>query len=339
MKKSLCLIVVLCSLLSVSAQKKTSYRFHGKPEYYLQVQGEKMFEVVNEGLNTYPPVVGNDLNRRVTLSALDMLLHDTGNDMTEAFSRFVDSRLNGVIADLKKPHKKGLKIYKVYNEAMIASTKSVNIAFDFARCRCRGHKVPLLPNEKVDEIVKMCDVLFLSHNHGDHVDRYVVEQFIKAGKPVVATPEILVGMQGVTHLRNDDKAETFSVQLKNGKTLSVTIHPGHQDKFQNNIYAIATPEKYVVCHTGDQYHKEDIKWYADVKKISPRIDALIVNCWTNSLDKLLAGFNPRYAITGHENEMGHSIDHREAFWLTFEKFEPLPHDYVVLAWGEWFTIK
>ena len=151
--------------------------------------------------------------------------------------------------------------------------------------------------------------------------------------------EILVGMQGVTHLRNDDKAETFSVQLKNGKTLSVTIHPGHQDKSQNNIYAIATPEKYVVCHTGDQYHKEDVKWYADVKKISPRIDALIVNCWTNSLDKLLAGFNPRYAITGHENEMGHSIDHREAFWLTFEKFEPLPHDYVVLAWGEWFTIK
>ena len=339
MKKSLCLIVLLCGALSVSAQNTPSYRFHKNPDYYLQVQSEKMFEVVNESLNTYPPVVGNDVMRRVTLGALDMLLHDTRNDMSDAFCSFVDSRVNRVLADLKKPHKKGLKIYKIYNEAMIARTKSVNIAFDISRCRCRGHKEPLLSNEKIDEIVKMCDVMFLSHNHSDHVDSYVVEQFIKAGKPVIATPEILVGMQGVTHLRNENMAETFSVQLKSGKRLSVTIHPGHQGKLQNNIYAVATPEGYVVCHTGDQHHREDVKWYADVKKISPRIDALIVNCWTNSLEKLLAGFNPRYVITGHENEMGHTIDHREAFWLTFAKFEPLAYDYVVLAWGEWFMIK
>lgn len=339
MKKIICLIVVLCSVLSVSAQKKSSYRFHGKPEYYLQVQRQKLFEVVNESLNTYPPVVGNDLTRRVTLSTLDMLLHDTSNDMTEAFCNFVDSQLNRVIDDLKKPHKKGLKIYKIYNAAMIARTKSVSIAFDISRCRCRGSKERLISNEKIGEIVNVCDVLFLSHNHGDHIDRYVVEQFIKAGKPVIATPGILVDMQGVTHLRNDDIPESFSVQLKNGEKISVTIHPGHQDKLQNNIYVVTTPEKYVVCHTGDQYHKEDVKWYADVKNVSPRIDALIVNCWTNSLGKLLAGFNPRYVITAHENEMGHTIDHREAFWLTFEKFEPLPHDYVVLAWGEWFTIK
>lgn len=339
MKKVLCLVAFLCATLLVTAQTQPPYRFHKKPEFYLQVQSEKMFEVVDESLNANPPVVGDDLTRRVTLGALDMLLHDPRNDMTDAFRRFVESRLNRVIVDLNKPHKKGLKIYKIYNEAMIARTKSVNIAFDISRCRCRGFKERILPDELVNQIVERCDVMFLSHNHGDHVDRYVVEQFIKAGKPVIATPEILADMPGVTHLRNDDMAETYTVQLKNGKKLSVTIHPGHQGELQNNIYAVTTPDKYVVCHTGDQSHRGDVEWYASVKDISPRIDALIVNCWTIKLGKLLAGFNPRYIITGHENEMGHTIDHREAFWLTFTKFEPFDYDYVVLAWGEWFAIK
>ena len=37
--------------------------------------------------------------------------------------------------------------------------------------------------------------------------------------------------------------------------------------------------------------------------------------------------------------MGHTIDHREAFWLAFHKMEPINHDYIVMAWGEWFLVK
>ena len=107
----------------------------------------------------------------------------------------------------------------------------------------------------------------------------------------------------------------------------------------NNIYAVTTPEKYVVCHTGDQYNKTDMEWIAKVKDHSPRIDALTINCWTRDLVKAIEGFNPRYVVTGHENEMGHTIDHRESFWLTFKKIAPTKHNYVVMGWGEWFTIK
>lgn len=346
MKRVLTVLMALCCLAvaaqttaQTTAQTNKPLKFHGKPDYLLEVQGEYLFRAVDEGLDAFPPVPGADLKRQLALYNLDALLHDYRYDNSPALRAFIEKRLTKLLADLNKPHKKGLKIYKIYNEAMIARTKSVNIAFDISRCRCRGSKGPLLPNELIKQIVEKCDVLFLSHNHGDHVDPDVVQQFIKAGKPVVATPEILADMAGVTHLRNDDVAETYTVQLKNGKKLSVTIHPGHQGKLQNNIYAVATPEKYVVCHTGDQHHRGDVKWYADIKKASPRVDALIVNCWTNSLGKLLAGIDPRYVITGHENEMGHPIDHREAFWLTFTKFEPHDYNYVVMAWGEWFTIK
>ena len=28
---------------------------------------------------------------------------------------------------------------------------------------------------------------------------------------------------------------------------------------------------------------------------------------------------PELVITGHENEMGHAIDHREPYWLTYQR--------------------
>ena len=65
----------------------------------------------------------------------------------------------------------------------------------------------------------------------------------------------------------------------------------------------------------------------------------MINCWTYKIKDIIEGFDPRYVITGHENEMGHTIDHREAFWLTFQEMEPINHDYIVMAWGEWFLVK
>ena len=127
--------------------------------------------------------------------------------------------------------------------------------------------------------------------------------------------------------------------LKSGEKLQVKIFPGHQSPMMCNIYVVTTPDKYTFAHTGDQYDKNDMEWIATIKDNAPQIDALTVNCWSYQIADAIKGFNPRYVITGHENEMGHTIDHREAFWLTFQKMEPIEHDYVVMAWGEWFSFK
>lgn len=332
-------VVCLASASAVSAQNQKPLKFHGNPDYYLEVQGEHIFKAVDEGLDAYPPVVGDDIARRLTLYNLDALLHDTRHDNSVAFCAFVESRLAKLIKDLNTPFKKGLRVYKIYNDAFIARTASVNVAFDISRCRCRGHEDHIVSNENIVEIVKHCDVLFLSHNHGDHVDRFVVNQFIAAGKPVIAAPDILMGVQGVTHYRNEEAPQDVEVALKSGQKLQVRIYPGHQSNMMNNVYAVTTPEKYTVCHTGDQHNKQDMEWIANVKNHSPRIDALMINCWTRNLTKAIEGFNPHYVLTGHENEMGHTIDHRESFWLTFKKIAPTKYPYVVMAWGEWFTIK
>ncbi len=337
-KALLGLLLALCIVAPLSAQKK-SLKFHGKPDYYLECQSEALFKVADEGLDAYPPVVGAPIERRLALYNLDGLLHDTRNDNTEAFRGFVTSRVTKLLADLEKPFKRGLRVYKIYNEAFVVRTKNATIAFDFSRCRCRGHKDPIVPTELAEKIAAKCDALFLTHRHGDHVDSYIVDLFVKAGKPVVAAPNVLVDKEGVTHRREEDDIDNFEVKLKSGKSLKVAVVAAIHGKLMNNVYVVTTPDKYTVCHTGDMSGKSNFKWIPTIKDKVAKIDALLVNCWTGSIAKAIPGFDPRYVITGHENEMGHTIDHREAYWLSFTKLANVDYKYVVMAWGEWFTIK
>jgi L-ascorbate metabolism protein UlaG (beta-lactamase superfamily) len=339
MKRFLILLALISSTIIASAQQKSAepVAFWGKEDAYLLKQASHMFNLVDEALTENPPVVGAPMARKLALYNLDAMLHEVKYDNTEPFCNFIDSRIGKVIEDMKSPVKRGVKIYKIYNDGFVVRTKSANIAFDVVRGACKGQQ--LLSDEQVDAIVDKCDVLFLSHNHGDHVDKYVVNRFIEAGKPVVAASEILPDLEGVTHYRSESEILDKVVKLKSGEELQVKIFPGHQSPMMCNIYVVTTPDKYTVAHTGDQYDKNDMEWIAEIKEKAPKIDALMINCWSYQIADAIKGFDPRYVLSGHENEMGHTIDHREAFWLTFQKLEPVQHDYVVMSWGEWFSFK
>ena len=311
--------------------------FWGKEEAYLLKQAAQMYKLTDQALTENPPVVGAPTARKLALYNLDAMLHEVKYDNTEPFRTFVDSRISKVIEDMKTPVKKGVKMYKIYNDGFVARTKSTTIAFDVVRGACNGQQI--VSDEHINAIVDKCDVLFLTHNHGDHVDKYVVNRFIAAGKPVVAAADILPELKGVTHYRSESDILDKEVELKSGEKLQVKIFPGHQSPMMCNIYVVTTPDKYTFAHTGDQYDKNDMDWIAEIKNNAPKIDALTINCWSYQIADAIKGFNPRYVLTGHENEMGHTIDHREAFWLTFQKMEPVTHNYVVMAWGEWFSFK
>ena len=153
--------------------------FWGKEDAYLLKQAAKMFALTDQALTENPPVVGAPMARKLALYNLDAMLHEVKYDNSQPFCDFIDSRIGKVIEDMKSPVKKGVKIYKIYNDGFVARTKSANIAFDLVRGECKKQK--LLSDEQIDAIIEHCDVLFLSHNHGDHVDRYVVNKFIAAG--------------------------------------------------------------------------------------------------------------------------------------------------------------
>ena len=339
MNRSLILFLVcaVASMGEMAAQNQEPLAYWGKEDAYLMKQSSHMFDIVDEALAAFPPVPGASLDRKLALYNLDAMLHEVKYDNSEPFCAFVDKRMQRVIEDMKAPLKKGMKVYKIYNHGFVARTKKACVAFDVVRGYCKGQH--LLSNDQVDAIVENCDVLFLTHNHGDHVDRYVADRFIEAGKPVIAPDEILANVEGVTHYRSETDVLDRDVTLADGDVLKVKIFPGMQDQMMCNVYVVTTPDQYVVAHTGDQYNREDLEWLVNVKDVVPKIDALMINCWTYNLKDVIEGFDPRYVITGHENEMGHTIDHREAFWLTFQKMQPINHDYVVMAWGECFLIK
>ncbi len=61
----------------------------------------------------------------------------------------------------------------------------------------------LISDETMQAIVAQCDIMFLSHNHPDHIDPVVVRMFTDMGKQVIAPNNSLVGNKWVTHIRSE----------------------------------------------------------------------------------------------------------------------------------------
>lgn len=323
--------------MPLQAQEKTA-PFWGKQEVYLMNQTEQTFQVVEALLKENPPSAGKPaLGRRAALQLLDGVFHDTRLDGSETLSRFMESRLSGLLEDLQKPVGKGMKVYKLYNDGFIVKTKSVTVAFDLYRGGAMKESPSLISDKTMQAIVAQCDIMFLSHNHPDHIDPAVVKMFTDMGKQVVAPSNSLTGNESVTHIRSEQIIDqTF--QTKGGK-LSVKILPGHQSELINNIHVVTTPEGFTFAQTGDQYNKEDLAWLLDVKSQIPSLDILLINCWANRLSDTIEGFSPKLVLTGHENELGHTIDHRESYWTSFIKLEDVKRPNCLMTWGEVYWYK
>ena len=327
-------MVGLCTM-TVHAQEKEEH--WGNSRLYFERQAESLFPLVDKALTQCPPSMGDTLVRRLALYSLDALLHDTINDSGKPLERFIHSRMANVIADLNEPLEKGVKVYKIYNDGFLMRTPTVTVAFDLVRGSCKGKA--LIPDSLICQIVKRSDVLLVTHKHGDHADSYVADLFLKEGKPVIGTTDLWERSKEVVRLRSEEKVLEKSFSLRNGRNVKLTIFPGHQDELMNNIYVVTSPEGYSVAHTGDQYNESDMEWISGVKERIADLDALIVNCWINRIDEVVNGFSPRIVITAHENEMGHTIDHREPFWLTFQKVAHLMTKCSIMGWGEWLQLK
>ena len=337
MKKYLFLAIALLCGVYMQAQTKP---FWGKQDVYLTSQTEKTFQLVNEILNekdNQPSAKAPTLARRSALLLLDGVLHDTRLDGIPIITKFIEGRYEMILEDMKQPVKKGLKIYKFYNDGFVVKSKSVTVAYDLYRGVAMKETPALVSTEVMRKIVDLCDIMFLSHNHADHVDKTVVQMFTDAGKLVVAPTDVLVDNEKVTHVREEHIIKRAFTA--NGVELQAVILPGHQDKMMNNIYVITTPEGYTFAQTGDQWNKEDISWLHDVKSQIPSVDVLLVNCWAYNLSEMINGFSPKMVITGHENELGHTIDHREAYWLSYDKLSKVRQSNCLMTWGECYWYK
>jgi L-ascorbate metabolism protein UlaG (beta-lactamase superfamily) len=329
------LILGLATMHSAAQEKMDYWR---DATGLLQEQSRLLFDQSYAVLDKHRPSPTPSEERKLALFALDALLHDTRLDSGDALFTFMDGVGKRVLRGLNTPIAAGkTRVHRLYNQVAIVQTPTVTIAFDLVRGGIG--KRQFFSDSLMQAIVDRCDVLFVTHEHSDHADSAVARMFSDQGKEVVVPTGLWEGLSPqITPIReNRLEARPFTLQKKN-VTLDVAVFPGHQDRVVNNVYVVTTPEQKTIVHTGDQSNTTDTPLLAAIGQ-QHDVDILLAHCWMRPMEQIVTGIDPALVILGHENEMGHTIDHREAYWLTFRRIAALTHPAVVMAWGEYVEVK
>ncbi len=321
---------------------------------FMDNQAEALLGQANKVFSEYPPDWPEPPARRSALLLLDGVLHDVYAPQRTPVQLFFKTRMGKAIEEIENTViSNGAHIWKLYDHGFVIRTKTVSIGFDLIRgesARAEGFPIG---KENMERLIKQCDVLFISHYHGDHAEEWVAQTFIGQGKPVITPPGVWKDRpvnKSITHLeRVAHTVQTLPVQ--GGKQeLKVVVYPGHQgENIENNVSLVITPEGLSFSHMGDQSNSNDFEWIDEVGK-NHLVDVLLPNCWTTDIVRVDRGFNPSLIITGHENEMGHTIDHREPYWLTYQRqvgsdrfggSSELGYDtpLILMTWGESYHYK
>jgi len=316
---------------------------------FMDNQAEALLSQASEVFAEYPPAWPEPAARRSALLLLDGVLHDIYAPERPPVQEFFKTRMRKAIEEIEQTEiAEGARIWKLYDHGFVVKTKTVTIGFDLIRGKsARAEGFPI-NKEDMERLIKLCDVLFISHYHGDHAEEWVAQSFIDQGKPVVAPPQVWKNKainKSITHLdRVPHTMQTLPVQ-EGKQELKVIVYPGHQgENIENNVSLVLTPEGLSFSHMGDQSNSDDFEWIDEVADHF-KVDVLLPNCWTTDIVRVTTGFDPAVLITGHENELGHTIDHREPYWLTYQRQKgsdrfggssELGYDtpLILMTWGE-----
>lgn len=356
MKKSplLALVIALAAASPAAAQTapqqpadtQRAFNYATKPEAMLQEQARVIFNQARKVLATHPPSAKPDDERLLALYALDSLFHDTRLDKGPAFTEFMEDMTGRVAGALAGRKPAGLRIIRFYNHGFILQTPSVTLAIDIVRggknVITGAEEQPFINEQLMRPIVARCDALFVSHPHNDHADLRIARLFLDAGKPVVAPPGLWENVSPlVTRPRSAGATAPVDFTLALPalkKPLAARVYPGHQGKVPNNLYAITTPEGKTILHSGDQTGGgDDLPWLLKIRE-QLRVDVFLPQCWMARLPLVVQGVGPALVIPGHENEMGHTIDHRESYWQSVRRVQKIPAPVILAAWGEYVDI-
>lgn len=346
--KTLSLITLLVFALNVSGQiaspalrsEKTDW--WGDIEGFLNRQSELSLGMASEALKTFPPSIEENLTRKMALMLIDNVLHEEKAPYLPAVQSFLNKRIGDAVDEIKTEKViTGAVIWKLYNHTFIIKTPSVTIGFDIQR------GIPRIPgfsisNNITEKLISEVDILFISHQHDDHADQWVAEKFIEQNKPVVAPPGLWEGSPLYSKLMHPARIVNKKDEIllpEKGIKLSYITFPGHQgETVLNNVYLVFTPEGFSFSHTGDQSFAKDFEW---IDKIGDnfKVDVVMTNSWSSTPELRLAkGYRPRLIISAHENELGHTIDHREPYWLNEIRLgDKSRFPWIQMAWGEKYS--
>ena len=291
-------------------------------------------EWVDDILVRHPPTWPEPEIRRRSLYMLDEPLHVFSAPVEPPIAEFLNRRIQEAVLQIESEKvTDGITIWKLYNHGFVIKTPEIAIGFDLHRGPFESFHIE---SHLFDRILQVTQALFISHEHGDHADPYAVSQMIELDKPVVTPPDLWQDDESYPQLIRPERDWNIEHHLAlDDTTITFRVFPGHQSiKLLNNVYLVDLPGAYHVMHTGDQSESSDFDVWIDRVNETFDIDVLLPNCWTTDLPRFFRGVCPRLVITGHENEMAHTVDHREAFSKTYSHIVDEPTPVIVMAWGE-----
>ena len=288
-----------------------------------------------EGILTlHPPAWPEPEIRRHALYMLDEPLHVLSAPIEPPVAEFLNLRIEKAVNEIESEQvKSGVTIWKLYNHGFVVKTPEVTVGFDL-------HQGPFetfhIASDLFDRVLQATQALFVSHEHKDHADAYAISRMIEMGRPVIVPSGVGQCGDWDDHLIRPERHWKVSNKLVLGETqIAYRVFPGHQGaELLNNVYLIDLPRDLRLMQTGDQSHIEDFYVWIDRVQEQFEVDVLLPNCWSTDLRRLIAGTRPRLVITGHENEMAHPVNHREAFSKTYAHIAKEPTPVLVIAWGE-----
>ncbi len=159
---------------------------------FLNNQAEALLSQANEVFSNYPPSWPEPPARRSAFLLMDGVLHDEYAPQRPPVQDFFKTRMKEAIDEIEQTEIiDGARIWKLYNHGFLIRTRTVTIGFDLVRGKSVRVEEFSIGNDDMSRLIDQCDVLFISHYHGDHAEDWVAQSFIDQGKPVVAPPALL----------------------------------------------------------------------------------------------------------------------------------------------------
>lgn len=305
-------------------------------------------DFVDRMLERYPAEISDggrcSFERRNLLLLRDYPMHadnkpkDAPQGLKDAYVNSVKGLYAAAEADAlqwlsKGGRSKKLDIFKVYNMGFIFRSQGQTVGVDL---QWSGDR------KQMDELASHLDVLFLTHPHGDHYTKELLVAMLEAGKPVVMPCDLVPEYTGGNKIVQGDDNPHGKMA---GKTAYKSMMGNQGARIPCNVYLL-TVGSWNIVHNGDN-SVEDIENYLS----SERVDVFVGACWNgikDTMDKIKANPSGTECVyfSAHENEWGHTVDHREAFEELFRRTDRLgdqEYDYlrtvVMDAAGDRFILK
>lgn len=286
-------------------------------------------ETIMNNLLSNPPNTGDPLVRKQNILAFDSILIQDSARTANSILNLYAFMMEKVKTELESKVYEGAAIWMMYNDGFIVKTPEIVFAFDVVQ----GYSAwqTKLPSELIDQI----QILFISHEHSDHADPFVINKVITNGGYVVVPSE-------VSNLGNISMAVNDSCTLEG---LRIKAYYGLHN-VPSRIYEIICPSGLKLLHTGDNQTSITLPEIEN-------LDVLLLNAWVNesgsqpasvgmcnSVNKL----SPRIMIPGHIQELSHNyVPSDPTSRLPYQSVYQIDDSSVlaktqVMIWGELYRI-